>query len=576
MAAKMALAPREDSAMPNLRVISVRIAFLVLLAVMATGGLGLFAHHTLRTSLEAQKALELRHEVETVTAMIEGWRARAGRGEMSEADAKAAAREVVRPIRFGEDANYFFIYDHDGVNILLPGKPDLEGKRLIDLKDQGGRFFIRELLDKAGAGGGLVTYDWIKPGDATASPKLAYALMVPGWNWMVGTGFHVTDIETSLAAASRILVAAIVAAMAVIGIVAVAVARGITHPLKTLTTSMERLRGGDLDATIAGAGRRDEIGTIARAVAAFRDLQSRRLHEEADAERHRLEEAARLRREVLGTLAEDLDGTVKQTANGIDATAVKFQTVAADLLGTAAESRRQAETSAQAGRTAQENVQSVSSAAEELAASIAEIVNQVRHAAALTEGAVKETSRAKTIIQGLDTASAEIGKVVALIQEIADQTNLLALNATIEAARAGDAGRGFAVVASEVKALAGQTSKATEQISGRIGVILDATRDAVSATGTVETSIERINTISTAIAGTLEQQSAAVSEITRAIAGTLTAVGGLADDMGHLMENATTTDAKSQLVADAADAMRGNATRLQSEVDRLMGALRSA
>ena len=222
------------------------------------------------------------------------------------------------------------------------------------------------------------------------------------------------------------------------------------------------------------------------------------------------------------------------------------------------------------------SVQSVSSAAEELSASIGEIVTQVHHAAALTQDAVKETDRAKSVIRGLDEASSEISKVALLIQQIADQTNLLALNATIEAARAGEAGRGFAVVASEVKTLAGQTSQATEQISSRIGVILEATREAVAATGAVEGSIERINTISTAIAGTLEQQNAAVSEITRAINGTLTAVGGLAEDMRHLMENATTTDAKSHMVADAANEMRGNSQTLQSQVDRLMSVLRSA
>ena len=71
-------------------------------------------------------------------------------------------------------------------------------------------------------------------------------------------------------------------------------------------------------------------------------------------------------------------------------------------------------------------------------------------------------------LRDLAEAANHIGSVVDLISHIAGQTNLLALNATIEAARAGDAGRGFAVVASEVKALAGETGKATEEISRQI------------------------------------------------------------------------------------------------------------
>jgi methyl-accepting chemotaxis protein len=123
--------------------------------------------------------------------------------------------------------------------------------------------------------------------------------------------------------------------------------------------------------------------------------------------------------------------------------------------------------------------------------------------------------------------------------------------------------------------LAGQTSKATEEISRRIGVIQEATREAVSATGSVESSIGRVNTISTAIAGTLAQQSAAVAEIGRAISGTLQAVEGLADDMQRLMGNAASTDGKSMEVAEAARRMRGDTGLILTQVERLTRELRA-
>ncbi|WP_165498211.1 methyl-accepting chemotaxis protein [Siculibacillus lacustris] len=562
--------------MPNLHSISAKIALIVVLAVASIAGGGALAYRSLSTALYTQKEAELRHEVQTVMTIIDGFRARAAKGEMTDAAAQEAAKAAIRPVRFGEDLNYFFAYDFSGNNIMLPVKPELEGKNLIEMKDTSGRPIVRDMIDIAKRGGGLYTYEWVKPGDKDPSVKLAYADKVDNWNWMVGTGFHISDIEASLARSSRDLMIGTAAVLVLIALVAAVVTRGIAKPLGGLTHSMNRLRDGDLDAEIEGALRRDEIGVIARSVALFRDLQRTRLHEEAEAEQARHLDAERRRREVLAGIAADFDGTVKKTAIGIEATAVGFESVAEGLTAVSHHTRAQAEASAEAGRTARENVQAVSSAAEELSASIAEIVGQVDHAAELTGGAVRETARATEVIRSLDAASAEIGKVVALIQEIADQTNLLALNATIEAARAGDAGRGFAVVAAEVKALAGQTSKATAEISARIGVIQTATREAVAATGTVEQSIERVSVISTSIAGTLDQQNAAVSEISRAIAGTLAAVGGLAAEMEGLKRNAASTDEKSQDVAQSARRMRGDTDLLKAQVDRLMNELKVA
>src|SRR5258707_6574355 len=149
---------------------------------------------------------------------------------------------------------------------------------------------------------------------------------------------------------------------------------------------------------------------------------------------------------------------------------------------------------AAAGATEQasSNVSAVASAAEELSASVEEIGRQVRQSASAVEQAGQRTEKSVAEIEGLAAATQRIDGVLTLIQAIAEQTNLLALNATIEAAPAGDAGRGFALVAHEVKALAGQTAKATAEIGQNVGMIQTSTRNAVDAVREIATTVRDI------------------------------------------------------------------------------------
>ncbi|HEV3397257.1 MAG TPA: methyl-accepting chemotaxis protein, partial [Xanthobacteraceae bacterium] len=174
------------------------------------------------------------------------------------------------------------------------------------------------------------------------------------------------------------------------------------------------------------------------------------------------------------------------------------------------------------------------------------------------------------IVRTLSAASADIGKVVLLIQAIAEQTNLLALNATIEAARAGEAGKGFAVVASEVKQLATQTSKATEEISGRINAVQGATDQAVAAIDNVDKTIARINEIGSRIAAAVEEQGAATSEISRAGRHAAEQTELLAASLVRLLEAANETSSSSQDVVASASGLSDQAASLKRQVDEFL------
>ena len=151
--------------------------------------------------------------------------------------------------------------------------------------------------------------------------------------------------------------------------------------------------------------------------------------------------------------------------------------------------------------------------------SISEITRRVQESNGIAAEAVKQAAATDQRIAELSEAGARIGDVVKLITSIAEQTNLLALNATIEAARAGDAGRGFAVVAQEVKSLAGQTAKATEEISSQIANMQLATEESVGAIKAIGQTIERISDIATSISAAVEQQRGATAEHRAAASG---------------------------------------------------------
>ena len=170
------------------------------------------------------------------------------------------------------------------------------------------------------------------------------------------------------------------------------------------------------------------------------------------------------------------------------------------LTGAADDASLRTSGAATASADASANVRDIASAADELAASVTEIDRQVSQANSIATKAVSEAEWTNTMVKELNEAAGRIGDVVRLITDIAEQTNLLALNATIEAARAGEAGRGFAVVASEVKALAGQTAKATEDVGAQIAGMQHATMRSIEAIGAIERTIRQIGEISGAIA----------------------------------------------------------------------------
>jgi len=217
----------------------------------------------------------------------------------------------------------------------------------------------------------------------------------------------------------------------------------------------------------------------------------------------------------------------------------------------------------------------VTEGAADLAASVREVAASMHEAARVVREAVAEAENGRTRIASLTTTAGRIGEVVGLIHSIAGQTNLLALNATIEAARAGDAGKGFAVVASEVKALATQTARATEDITGQVQAIQSATDEAREVIDRITETVLRIDQITRTIAGSVDRQGEAIATIGRSADAAGSAVASLRGGVDGVAETARTTDRATEAVRDAAGVLAQDVVGIGERTRRLVTAMRA-
>ena len=357
----------------------------------------------------------------------------------------------------------------------------------------------------------------------------------------------------------------------IIGAGIVGVGVGVIRPITSMTRSMKQLADGDLDCTIPGTNRSDEVGAMASAVLVFKDNMVRAKElaaNEAAAVAERVARAAR-----VGDLAQNFDTSVSAMLDSFAAASNELETTLVSMKSMAQQTATQAAAVASVAQETSSNVQTVAAASEELASSVTEIGRQVGQSEKVAQNAVNEAERTNATIQGLFSQASTIGDVIKLINEIASQTNLLALNATIEAARAGDAGKGFAVVASEVKSLAEQTAKATEQISAQIASIQTSSTDAVTAVQSISGIIGEINSIASAITSSVEEQSIATQEIARNIQRASVGTNGISENIADVQSIAGNTGAATEQViaasrelAEQSDAMRARVATFLADI----------
>ena len=445
-------------ALENLRV-RTRLGLVIATALIGLLVLAGFALTTSRSTVINGHQERIKHLVEVASGLIGNYQKLESEGKLSRVEAQKQVKDALINLRYA-NGDYFFIYDFDGNGVMVAGNQKIEGQNMLGKTDAAGFKLWDEIVGTAkGPGKGFINYVFPRgAGQTEALPKLAYVAAVPEWQWIIGTGVYIDDVNVVLNSLAWKLGIGGLLAIVLTALIGALVARRIVGQLggepTELMAIMQRAAAGDLSARFQVNG--SNSGSVLAQLKLMLDGIGKLIHE-INAGSSELNTSAsniaRSSREVSSAANEQSQATSAMAA-GIEEMTVSINHIADNAQQTEDESRHASALSAEGEQRAASAVQVIS-----------EIASTVKQAGERIDGLVKRTD--------------EIGSIADVIKEIASQTNLLALNAAIEAARAGEQGRGFAVVADEVRKLAERTTNATAEIAGMVGAIQGETREAV-------------------------------------------------------------------------------------------------
>ena len=530
--------------------VSTRMQLLIGLTLAGLLVLCAIALLQLRGSMLEDRKEKTRNLVEVGLAVLDHHYQQVRTGAMTDAQARQAAKESLRGVRYAAN-DYYFIVDTDHVYLLQPANPALEGQNQKDVKDARGKPLIQEIVATANGGGGFVDYWFPRAGQRQAEPKLGYVQLFKPWGWVIGTGIYIDDVDTAFHGAALMLGGVSAVLIVLLILLGWRIAAGVLRQLggepAAAVAVMQRIADGDLSASV-DAPPGSLLHSLGSMVASLRSL-IQEINRSAALLVGNAEEISRASTEVSAAAGQQADATSAMAA------AIEQLTVSSTHISDSARD------------TENDSREAMSLAGEGN--------GRVRQASGAIQKIAATVTDASERIRALEGRALQISSIANVIKDIAGQTNLLALNAAIEAARAGEQGRGFAVVADEVRKLAERTSTATTEIEqmiagiqgdteGAVGAMNEALPEVEQGVQLAQSAAESLQAIENGAGRTLER----VREVAAATQEQGSASTSIAQRVEQIAQMVEETTATVRSTADNAVQLERIAQGLQAQIAR--------
>ncbi len=492
----------------------------LLITIFTVSMLTLYGQY--RDNLYEGRQRELTIAIETAWGVVNYYTELEKSGLVSREEAQTQAMAAVKELSYG-DNGYFWINDTAPKMIMHPIKPTLDGKDLSAIKDPTGKYLFVEFTNKATKdGAGFVDYYWPKPGSEEPVAKVSYVKFVPAWNWIIGSGLYIDDLNTVVSKIFWSVMALLLTAVLISSGLVFFLARMVSRPMHRAVEMIEEMEKGHLS-TRLNMNQHDEVGRMASAMDRFADSLQNELVDS-------------LQKLANGDLTFDITprderdeirGSLKQLEVQLNDVMGQIQSAGVQI---AAGSVHVSDTSQSLSQGATESASSL----EEISSSLTVLTSQTRQNAANANQVNHLSTEAQSAVgtgnlqmqkmigamDEINLAGQSISKIIKVIDEIAFQTNLLALNAAVEAARAGQHGKGFAVVAEEVRNLAARSAKAAQEtaelIEGSVQKTANGTliaKDTAESLQKISEQVIKVSDLAEEIASSSDEQANGIEQI---------------------------------------------------------------
>ena len=502
--------------------------------------------------------LKLKAAVETAVGIIDHNSQLASEGILTVEQAQNNAKETIKNLRLEQGKLYFWINDTQPRMIMHPIKPALDGNDLSRSADPTGKhLFVEMVKETEQTGSGFVNYMWEKPGKTKPQPKLSFVKRTKNWNWIVGCGVYMDDLESKINTIFYSILAMILLVISVSIATAYILARSLSQPIKKTVHMIDEIEKGHYQIRL-DLQRKDEIGHLGEAMDNLNNNFETVL-------------LPTLNRLAAGDITfnpvprDDNDGTrmaLKKVSDNLNATMQQIQRAGEQITSASEQIADSSQTLSEGATESAASLEEISSSLNEMSsqtklnADNASQVNDLSSEAKLaTEEGKTRMGQMVSAMGEISEAGQSINKIIKVIDEIAFQTNLLALNAAVEAARAGQHGKGFAVVAEEVRNLAARSAKAASETAELIEGSVQKTKNGELIANQTAESLESVY-------GSVLKVSVLAEEIAAASNEQAEGIGQINEGLGQIDQAIQQNTATAEESAAAAEELSSQAAEL--------------